>query len=53
MLDPRAARVSMRRDARGARVMLRWPGTELEVGRHLDAAQRVELAAELAEKLRI
>jgi len=37
----------------GARVLLRAQGEELEIGRHLDAEARVELAAELAKRLKI
>jgi len=36
-----------------ARVLLRAQGRELEVGRHLDAGARAELAAELDKRLRI
>jgi uncharacterized membrane protein len=40
-------------DGYGARVLLRGAGEELEIGRHLDAESRVELAAELSKRLRI
>ncbi len=51
-LDPRRARVRLeRKEGYGARVALRDAATELEIGRHLDAEARVELAAELAKRL--
>jgi uncharacterized membrane protein len=53
VLDPRLARVGLVREGAAARVLLCAPGAELEVGRHLDAAHRVEFAAELAKWLRI
>jgi uncharacterized membrane protein len=34
-------------------VLLRGAGEELEVGRHLDADSRIELAAELTRRLRV
>ena len=37
----------------GARVLLRGAEEELGLGRHLDAASRVELAAELSKRLRL
>jgi uncharacterized membrane protein len=37
---------------RGARVVLRGAGEELELGRHLDEETRVEFAAELQKRLR-
>ena len=37
----------------GARVLLNARGEELEIGRHLDAEARVELAAELTKRLKI
>lgn len=40
-------------DGYGARVLLRGAGEELEIGRHLDAESRVELAAELSRRLQI
>ena len=51
-LDPRRAWVRVEKSA-GCRVLLRGPRQELEVGRHLDEAARVEFAAELAKRLRI
>jgi uncharacterized membrane protein len=51
-LDPRRAWVCVEKSA-GCRVLLRGPRQELEVGRHLDEAARVEFAAELAKRLRI
>jgi uncharacterized membrane protein len=50
--DARAARVCMEGDSRGARVRVAAQGWNLEVGRHLDAAARAELAAELTRRLR-
>jgi uncharacterized membrane protein len=53
-LDPRSATVFLERGAGyGARVLLRGAGEELEVGRHLDADSRIELAAELTRRLRV
>jgi uncharacterized membrane protein len=54
VLDPRAARVWVEcvEETAGARVMLRAPGRDLEVGRHLDDEARRELAAELEKRLR-
>ena len=53
-LDPRRATVFLEKEVGyGARVVLRDPGEELEVGRHLDADSRVELAAELSRRLRV
>ena len=50
-----AQRASLRlekNEGRGARLVLRVPRQELEIGRHLDEQSRVELAAELAKRLR-
>ncbi|MGH8703869.1 MAG: DUF2244 domain-containing protein [Burkholderiales bacterium] len=52
VLDSRAARVCLDSERGSARVLLRSPGRELEVGRHLDAEARVELASELEKRLR-
>lgn len=53
-LDPRRARVVLERDEGcGARVLLREPGQEVEIGRHLDAQARIEFANELSRRLRI
>jgi uncharacterized membrane protein len=52
-IEARAARLSVEPHGQGARVLLRSPARELEVGRHLDAAARVELAAELVKRLRL
>jgi len=53
-LDARAACVVLEKnEGYGARVLLRSPGKEVEVGRHLDAPSRVEFAAELSRRLRI
>ncbi len=46
-LDARAARVCVEKD----RVVLRGAKEELELGRHLDAEARLELAAELEKRL--
>jgi uncharacterized membrane protein len=46
-LDARRARVCIEKE----RVVLRGAKEELELGRHLDAAARVELAAELEKRL--
>jgi uncharacterized membrane protein len=51
-LDARGARVELERDAGGARVRLEAPGGSLEIGRHLDARSRLDLAAELRKRLR-
>lgn len=52
-LDPRRARVCLEKiRGYGARVKSRDARTELEIGRHLDADARVELAAELTRRLR-
>jgi uncharacterized membrane protein len=54
VLDSRVAKLRLEKDeGYGARVLLRAPGTEVEVGRHLDAEARVEFAAELTKRLRI
>lgn len=47
VMDARAARVSMERE----RVVLRGAQTQLEIGRHLDAERRAQLAAELGTRL--
>ncbi len=62
-LDPRRAQVLLEKDeGYGARIWLHdgrcgeLSGAEeeqLEIGRHLDAGSRVELAAELSRRLRI
>jgi uncharacterized membrane protein len=53
-LDSRRAQVLLDKDeGYGARVLLRGAEQELEIGRHLDAGSRVELAAELSRRLRI
>ena len=52
-LDARLARVRLEGAAGRERVLLRAPGGEFEIGRHLDAGTRVELAAELTRRLRI
>lgn len=53
-LDPRCARVVLERnEGYGARVLLRGPGQEVEIGRHLDALARIEIAGELSRRLRI
>jgi uncharacterized membrane protein len=65
-IDPRRAQVLLEKDAGcGARVWVKGrlhaaagglggaAGEELELGRHLDAGSRVELAAELSRRLRI
>jgi uncharacterized membrane protein len=53
-LDPHAARVCVEcvNETAGARVRLRAPGLDLELGRHLDDEARRELAAELGKRLR-
>ncbi len=53
VLDPHAARVRLESEQGSARVLLRSPGRELEIGRHLDAEARAELAAELDRRLRV
>jgi uncharacterized membrane protein len=53
-LDARAARVVLERNTGyGARVLLRGAGQEVEIGRHLDALSRIEIAGELSRRLRI
>jgi uncharacterized membrane protein len=47
VMDACAARVSMERE----RVVLRGAQTQLEIGRHLDAERRAQLAAELGTRL--
>ena len=47
-LDARCASLRLEKNERGARLVLRAPRQELEIGRHLDAQARIELAAELA-----
>jgi len=52
-LDPRRAEVLLEKDqGYGARVLLRGAQEELEIGKHLDAAGRIEFAAELSRRLR-
>lgn len=52
-LDPRRARVVLERSGGcGARVLLREPGKEVEIGRHLDTPSRVGFAGELSRRLR-
>lgn len=48
-MEARRARVCIEKD----RVVLRGAGKELELGRHLDAARRAELAAQLQKRLQI
>lgn len=51
-LDPRRAAVCLEKDeGYGARVLLRGAEEELEIGRHLDAGTRIELAAELRRRI--
>ena len=52
-LDARCASLRLEKNERhGARLVLRAPRQELEIGRHLDAQARIELAAELAKRLK-
>lgn len=52
-LDARRASLELEKgEGYGARLVLRAPRQELEIGRHLDAAARAELAAELAKRLK-
>jgi uncharacterized membrane protein len=51
-LDPRRVRVCVEKEGE-ARIVLRAPGEEVEVGRNLDAPSRIRLAAELERRLRI
>lgn len=54
VLDPRVAKLRLEKDeGYGARVLLRAPGRDVEVGRHLDPEARMEFAAELKKRLRI
>ena len=54
VFHPRVAKLRLEKDeGYGARVLLRTPGRDVEVGRHLDAEARVEFAAELSKRLRI
>lgn len=54
VFHPRVAKLRLEKDeGYGARVLLRTPGRDVEVGRHLDAEARVEFAAELTKRLRI
>ncbi|MGA7985125.1 MAG: DUF2244 domain-containing protein [Burkholderiales bacterium] len=54
VLDPRVAKLRLEKDEGfGARVLLRAPGRDVEIGRHLDAEARVVFATELMKKLRI
>ena len=48
----RASLLLEKKEGYGARLVLRAPRQELEIGRHLDAEARVELAAELAKRLK-
>lgn len=50
-IEPWLARVEV--EASGSRVWLRARDTNLELGRHLDAQARREMAAELTRRLRI
>ena len=51
---PRVAKLRVEKnEGYGARVLLRAPGRDVEVGRHLDPEARVEFAAELNKRLRI
>jgi len=47
-LDARRARIEMQ----GPHVVLRGPGSELRIGRHLDDEARMRFAAELKKRLR-
>jgi len=52
-MDARTVRVAVDGDGNfDSRVRLRGPGGNLEVGRHLDAPRRAEVAAELMKRLR-
>ena len=51
-LDAGRARVVLERsDGYGARVLLRDAAKEVEIGRHLDAPSRIEVAGELSRRL--
>jgi hypothetical protein len=51
-LDAGRARVVLERSGGyGARVLLRDAAKEVEVGRHLDASSRIEIAGELSRRL--
>jgi uncharacterized membrane protein len=53
-MDARVAQVCLEKsEGYGARVLLRAAGTEMELGRHLDAVARADFAAELSRRLRI
>jgi uncharacterized membrane protein len=49
--NPQWLRIDERRSGRDLRVLLRWRGSELEIGRHLDAERRACLAAQLRSSL--
>ncbi|HKW37550.1 MAG TPA: DUF2244 domain-containing protein [Burkholderiales bacterium] len=49
--NPRRLRIDERRLGRELRLLLRSSGTELEIGRHLDAERRASLAARLRRSL--
>jgi uncharacterized membrane protein len=52
-LEARGASVRLEKnEGYGARLLLSAPRQELEIGRHLDAEARLELAAELAKRLK-
>lgn len=51
VLDARAARVRLERQGPLERVIVSAQGREVEIGRHLDAAARERLAAELSKRL--
>jgi uncharacterized membrane protein len=54
VLDPRVAKLQLEKnEGYGSRLLLRTPGRDVEIGRHLDAEARVRFAAELTKKLRI
>lgn len=52
-LDACLARIELEGKPGRTRVLLRAPGRELEIGRHLDAETRVEFATELTRRLRV
>ena len=49
--NPQWLRIDERRSGRDLRLMLHWRGSELEVGRYLDADRRASLAARLRSSL--
>ncbi|MGH8674153.1 MAG: DUF2244 domain-containing protein [Burkholderiales bacterium] len=51
-MDVRATQVRMGHEGRAARVLLSANGRHLELGRHLHEQARVQLAAELAKRMR-